>query len=282
MKIGITLLGTGGPNPDPTRQGPATLVEIAGRPLLFDTGRGVVLQLTRAGVPLQSISPLFITHHHYDHIGDLADLMITSWMKRPTAPMQVLGPLGTRAIVETLQQDVYERDIRFRSEGEPIFGEWLPPQVRDVAAGLVWEQAGIKVFAEPVEHGHGLNIPGFNETWVCLGYRIEAGGKVIVISGDTVPCTGLARLARGADALVLCCMLAIAEITTEHFRRLARYTLTCSDRAGKVAAEAGVKTLILTHIRPKSPALLAAMEQDVRRDFSGRVIMGQDLLHIGV
>ncbi|PKQ02677.1 MAG: MBL fold metallo-hydrolase, partial [Alphaproteobacteria bacterium HGW-Alphaproteobacteria-11] len=117
--------------------------------------------------------------------------------------------------------------------------------------------------------------------WTCLGYRFEAEGKVVAISGDTVPCPGLARLADGADILVQCCFLATPEIEGEHFRRLARHTLACGDSVGRIAAAAGVKTLVLTHHRPRSDdAMLAALERDVRADYHGRLIIAEDLTAI--
>ncbi|MCG2645355.1 MULTISPECIES: MBL fold metallo-hydrolase [Bradyrhizobium] len=82
--------------------------------------------------------------------------------------------------------------------------------------------------------------------WMCLGYRFEAEGNVIAISGDTVPCPGLERLAEGADLLVQVCFLATPEINNEHFRKLAKYTIACGDTVGEVAAKAGVKKLALT------------------------------------
>jgi len=64
----IILLGTGGPKPDPKRQGPSLAVRIGRTFLLFDTGRGVTTRLAKAGISLQNINHLFITHHHFDHI----------------------------------------------------------------------------------------------------------------------------------------------------------------------------------------------------------------------
>ena len=85
----ITLLGTGGPRPDPRRQGPALVVAIGEERLLFDAGRGVAVQLLRAGVRLADVNPVFITHHHYDHIGDLGDLILSTWLegrRQPASP----------------------------------------------------------------------------------------------------------------------------------------------------------------------------------------------------
>ena len=153
-------------------------------------------------------------------------------------------------------------------------------EVRETGAGLVHEGGGWKVYAEYVEHGQGLGIPDFD--WVTLGYRLEAAGKTLAISGDTVPCEGLDRLARGADVLVLCCYLAEAEVTDPHTERLTRHLFPSSAQAGKIAANAGVKKLVLTHFREKTERLMRAIEEDVRRDFAGEIILGRDLLEIEV
>ncbi len=276
----LVLLGTGGPRPDPRRHGPGVLVEVGEARLLFDCGRGAVLQLVRAGVPLAQVNPVFLTHHHFDHISDLADVILTSWLQGRRGLLPVFGPEGTAALVETLVGQVYAKDIRLRSEGEPAIGGWQPVTGEDVGPGTVCDGGMWRVRAEHVVHGQGLGVAELS--WVTLGYRVEAAGKAVVISGDTVPCEGLDRLARGADVLVQCCYLASAEITDPHAERLTRFLFASSAEVGKVAARAGVKTLVLTHIREKSRAMMRALEEDVRRDFSGRLIVGEDLMRVDI
>ena len=276
----ITLLGTGGPRPDPARQGSSLVVNVGDEWLLFDCGRGAVTQLVRAGAPLEKLNPVFITHHHFDHISDLGDVILSTWLQGRPGALRIFGPAGAAEIVRALIDRVYAKDIRFRAEGEPAVGGWKPVEVEETGAGLVCEGGGWKVFAEFVEHGQGLGIPDFD--WVTLGYRLEAAGKTLAISGDTIPCAGLERLARGADVLVLCCYLAEAEVTDAHTERLTRHLFPSSAQAGKIAAEAGVKKLVLTHFRQKPEHLMRAIEADVRRDFDGEVILGSDLLEIEV
>jgi ribonuclease Z len=77
--------------------------------------------------------------------------------------------------------------------------------------------------------------------------------------------------------------MASAEIKNEHFRRVAQYTLAAGDSVGKVAARAGVKTLVLTHHLPrKDESVLDLLADEVARDFSGRIIVGRDLTEIDV
>lgn len=281
--VKITLLGTGGPRPDPDRHGSALVVQIGDEYVLFDCGRGVVLQLVRAGVPLERLNPVFVTHHHFDHIGDLSDVILSTWLQGRPGALRVFGPPGTAAIVATLLGQVYDKDTEFRAKGEPAVGGWKPVDVTDVIAEEVYNAGSWRVTTETVVHGHGLDLPGaFKHRWVCLGYRLEAEEKVVAISGDTVACAGLDRLAKNADVLVQCCYLARAEITTPHLEHVARHTLACSDTVGKIARQAGVRKLVLTHFRQKSDAMLDAISEDVARDWTGPLVLGRDLLEIMV
>ena len=82
--------------------------------------------------------------------------------------------------------------------------------------------------------------------------------------------------------LVQCCYLATAELTTPTLQNLAKHTLACSDTVGKIAQQARVKKLVLTHLRQKSDAMLAEVVADVARDYDGPVVLGHDLLDVQV
>jgi ribonuclease BN (tRNA processing enzyme) len=280
----VVLLGTGGPRPDPRRNATTTLIRIGEENILFDAGRGVVLQLVRAGVPLAAVNPVFITHHHVDHIGDLYDVMLATWMHGRKEPLRIFGPPETRRIVETLLKEVYGKDWQWRSIGEPSFGGWQPVTAEDVVTGMVLDTGRWRVSADTVNHGDGLGFPPeFLKRWICYGYRFEAQGKIIAISGDTIPCAGIDRLARDADVLVHCCYMASAEAENEHFRRLLQHTMSGGDTVGKTAARAGAKTLVLTHHRPRTDdGMLATLAEEVARDFAGRIVIGEDLMEIEV
>ena len=135
------------------------------------------------------------------------------------------------------------------------------------------------VYSEYVDHGNSL-WP--QDEWPCLGYRIEADGKIVGISGDTIPCEGLEKLARQADVLVQCCYLAEAEITSPEFEFLARQVIASSGQLGQLAAQAHVKKLVLTHFRKKSDGMMQSIIQDIRKDYSGPVVLGSDLMQIEV
>lgn len=276
----LTLLGTGGPKPDPDRAASTVLLRAAGRNLLFDAGRGVTTRLVQAAIGPQDLDAIFITHHHFDHIGNLGDLLLSIWNNGRTRRLDIYGPAGTRAIVDALFNRVYRADIAFRKREAEITGDSLADmeaifRVIDVDAGPVLEDGDLRVNCARVSHGHGLGIS--HEDWPCLGYRVEIEGKAIAISGDTVDCEGLEQLARDADALVLCCYLARAEQNDFERDVISRHIIVSSAEAGKIAQRYNAKTLIVTHIRRKAHELLSAMEADIARDFSGRIVIGRDL-----
>jgi ribonuclease Z len=280
----IILLGTGGPRPDPQRQGAAVLVQIGADNLLFDAGRGATQQLVRAGLQPESLRAIFLTHHHFDHTGSLADLLLSAWNNSGGAPPPVYGPKGTRRIVTTLLDDLYAADIMTRlaeAAGDEVMGDVRKlAQASDVSPGVVAETDRWRVKAERVDHMHGLGIG--REAWDCYGYRLEAEGKVIAISGDTVPCEGLTKLAQDADVLIQCCYMAAAEMESPETHVIPKYIIACSHQVGKVAADAGVATLVLTHFRQKTAAMMDSLANDVKADFDGRLILGRDLLAIDV
>lgn len=280
----VVLLGTGGPRPDPVRAATTTLIRYRDQNILFDSGRGVVVQMTKAGVPLATLGPVFVTHHHFDHIGDLYEVMLATWMSGRKGALQIYGPPETERIVDALLTQIYDKDWKWRSMGEPTFGGWKPISVTDIHAGETVEGRGWRVTPFKVRHGDGLGFPSaFLQRWICYGYRFEADGKVIAISGDTVDCPGLEALARGADVLVHCCYMARAEIENEHFARVAEHTLPTSDEVGRIAARAGCKTLVLTHHRPRSRTDFAELlTSEVRRHFSGELFIGEDLMQVEV
>lgn len=132
----VILLGTGGPRPDPRRMATTTLIRLDDENILFDAGRGVMLQLSKAGVPLGAISTVFLTHHHFDHIGDLYDVMLNSWMHGRQDELRIYGPPDTERLVSTLITQVYDKDIIWRDKGAPSFGGWKPVVATDIVPVL--------------------------------------------------------------------------------------------------------------------------------------------------
>lgn len=282
----ITLLGTGGPRPDPMRQGPATLVQASRLALLFDAGRGVATQLAKAGVPVEDLDAVFITHHHYDHIGGLADLIMAAWNNGRTEPLPIIGPLGTEDIVDGMLDHVYARDINFRIAEEWAHGRLLDHpremiDVRVVVSQRIDLPHGVEVTVGQVEHGsQGIELS--LEEWSSSGYRVSAEGRTVTISGDAVAGLELGVLAAEADTLVMCAYLAADEIATTEDEFLTQKVLAGAPQAAAIATEANAKQLVLTHIREKSDDEIDRMLSQVRAIFLGEVIIGYDLLAVDV
>jgi len=280
-----TLLGTGGPRPDPDRQGPATVIRIGDENLLFDAGRGAATQLVRAEVPITEVGYVFVTHHHFDHIGGLADVLFAAWNKGRGDVIRVFGPKGTAEIVSSLVNEVYAADVRYRLTETELTDENLRHinemiVVKDVDPGLVHDSGSWRVYTEHVDHGHALGMT--QEEWPSLGYRVEAEGKVVTISGDSVECPGLQRLAMDADLLIQCCYLASEEIIDGDLKLIADHVLASSSMAGKIAARSGVGKMVLHHIKEKPAEMLRSMAEDIRRDYDGSVVIGEDLMEFEV
>lgn len=283
----VTLLGTGPPN-NPDRFQSSALVEIGSDLLLFDAGGGAVHQLLQAGVDLSQIGPVFITHHHYEHINDLFAVIIASAMRGRERTLPIYGPPGTRLIVDALLNQVYAKDIRFRlEEDRNVRGHghsWIqrPESIRDVAvhevgAGVAAQGDGWRVIAGYVMHGDFPDAPDFD--WRCLGYRIESQGEVITISGDTVPCPGISEPAREADLLVQCCIWSESDLTNNSaLRYLTESVLPSTAQAGQIAAEAGVRRMVLTHMGASISHSGALAE--VRQHYQEEVLVGSDLMVI--
>ena len=277
----VLLLGTGTPILDPAREHSALLVEVLGDRLLFDAGQGVTSQMAKMGVWPQQIDAIFITHHHYDHIGNLGEFLLTAWHNGRQAPVTVYGPQGTSGIVTALFEQVYARDIAFALFTEKAMVDIRKlVQVKEVSSGLVCENDKWRVLSEYVDHGNSFGLP--REVWPCLGYRLEAEGKAIAISGDCVDCDGLDRIAHGVDCLVQCCYLAEAEIITPAFEQLAQHVIASSLQVGRIATRNQVKKLVLTHIRPKSERLMLSLKDDIRSTYRGELLIGEDLMMIEV
>lgn len=273
--VQVITLGTGNPFPDPTRQGPATAVVVAGRLFLFDAGAGVERQLQAAHLPISGPSALFITHLHTDHTLGLADLILTSWVMRRTKPFPVFGPPGTKAMVDHLLA-AYAEDIRIRTDGmeHEVKDAWRV-SVHEIGPGVAFDSGGVRVTAIPVRHG---NWP------VAFGFRVDAEGRSIVISGDTRPSDSLEEAARGVDVLVHEAY-ASSKVAPEDrpggddWPAYLRAFHTSDEELGALAARARPKLLVLTHVLrmgASDSAIIAAVR---RGGYQGPVAMAKDLDH---
>lgn len=277
----LILLGTkGGPSVGESRKNPSTLLLINGTPYVVDCGYGVSRQLISAGVPLNRVRYIFITHHHSDHSLEYGPLVYNAWVTGLPSRVDAYGPPGLEGMTRTFLKYM-DFDIRTRiaDEGRPdlrnlVFAhEFSRP-------GVVLQNDDVKVSACQVPH------PPIKQAYA---YRFDAKDRSVVISGDTAYSPTLASFARGADVLVhevlylpgveaLIKSVPNAARLREHL--LASHTLP--EDVGKVAAQAGVKTLVLSHFVPGSDPSITDEQwaEGARKHFSGRIVVGKDLMEI--
>ncbi|MFQ3622066.1 MAG: MBL fold metallo-hydrolase [Acetobacteraceae bacterium] len=268
----LVLLGTGCPQVDPARMGPAALVLAGGRRLLFDCGSGVSQRLVQAGTRGAEIDALFLTHLHSDHVVDFHQLLVSSWHQGRDRPWKLFGPPGTLGFVErsaALWKE--ELDRRVAHERRPSVAG-LDVTVAEITDGQTLRGGGVTVTALKVNHDP------FPEAY---GFVVEHEGLRLVISGDTVVWPPLIEAARGADCLLHEVFIrrelrVDAHRTEETIDAVAAYH-TLSGEVGTVAAEADVGVLILTHFVP-TRFDRAALIAEVRAHWSGPLVLGEDLM----
>jgi len=286
QRMRITLLGTGGPRPDPDRQAPANLVQAGGLNIVVDAGRGVASQLAKAGVRMPDLDVIVVTHHHFDHIGGLGDLIMSAWNIGRADPIRVFGPPGTLEVISTLLEGVYWRDVNYRIVEEKAQGHSLSPpiemlEITEVMEGTVDLGSGVALTVGEVEHGSTvLNLS--LEDWATIGCRIEFGGRSVAISGDAVAGKQLHELAKDVDLLVMCAYVAASEIDNMGTRFLTEHVIAGAPQAAQIAQRAAVARLALTHIREKTDSDVHRMRDEVAGIFTGQVIAGTDMLVIEI
>jgi ribonuclease BN (tRNA processing enzyme) len=269
----LVLLGTGTPRPNPDASGSATAVVVGNRTFLFDAGPGVMRQLAAAKLPINGVTALFISHLHSDHTLGLPDLILTSWVMGRQKPMVAFGPRGLGAMIDHIEA-AWREDIHIRETGlEKEVPGGYRVSVREISTRVLYDSAGVRVLAIPVEHGDWTEAYGF---------RIETPGKIIVISGDTRRSAAVEAAARGADILI---HEVYPEVRLapeqrpggESWPEYMRAFHTSDVELGQLAAVAKPKLLILTHIvrmQGTDEELLAGVK---RGGFTGKTVIGHDL-----
>jgi ribonuclease BN (tRNA processing enzyme) len=280
-KSRLILLGTaGGPRPLPNRAASSQAIIMNGAAYVVDCGDGVARQMVLARQPLSSIRGVFITHQHSDHNADYGNLLWLGWESGLLSKVNTYGPPPLKEMTRLfLEMNDYDIKIRIAEEGRPPFkGQVVPHEI--TADGLVMQDENVKVTAALVDHG---------PVKPALAYRFDCPDRSIVISGDTRPSPDLVRLAKGADILVhevLYAPALDALVANAPFAPTMRAHLlaahTTAEDAGRVATEAGVKTLVLSHFVPGAQPPVSDQQwlDAVKPYFSGNIVVGRDLMEI--
>jgi ribonuclease BN (tRNA processing enzyme) len=247
---------------------------------VVDCGNGVARQMALAGVPLKSIRHVFITHHHSDHNADYGTLLLLAWSTGLSTVVDTWGPPPLTRITRLfLEMSAPDLEVREADEGQPPLRPLIRPHELSGAASIL-EAGPVRVRCAVVSHP--MVKPA-------LAYRFDAPDRSIVFSGDTARSDSLIELARGADVLVHEAMYlpAVGSVaaTGSDAAKLVRHLLdshTPIEDVGRIASEAGVKTLVLSHLVPaESPHVPdEAWLAGARKHFGGRIIVGEDLMEI--
>jgi ribonuclease BN (tRNA processing enzyme) len=293
----VTLGTGGGPLTRIRRSEPANALIVNGTIYLFDVGDGVQRQLAAAGLSIHAVRAVFVSHHHIDHNGGLAPLLVTRWLLNERTPLPVIGPPGMTAMVDGIAAAYRATELAPITIGGPpmpTIRATLAPQ--ELAAALdaptlVYQDANIRVLAITNDHYHFPPGSALAVAARSYAFRIETAGRTIVYTGDSGPSAHLQTLAAGSDLLIsevidmqaMAAVLARASDIPPAARapmmaHMAQDHLT-PDNVARLAAAAGVKRVVLTHLSP-------GMDDEVSIDgytagmaaiYSGPVLVANDL-----
>lgn len=249
----LIVIGSGTGVPSVRRGSPALAVRAAGRLVLLDLGSGALRAMLNYGLNFNEIDILALTHLHPDHVGDLIPFFFATRYSLGYSRLEPFRLLAARGFGE------------FHGKLQQAFGSWVEPpaglmEVRELSPDqpdeVHWD--GLVIKSAPTNHIVGS-----------LAFRVEAEGRSLVYSGDTDESESLVALAQGTDLLVL--------EAANPFKVPGHLT---PPEAGRLAARAGARRLLLTHFYPPCDEVdvlaLAAQE------FPGEIRRAEDGLRINV
>lgn len=268
----LIMLGSGTPNAEPNRSGPAAAVVVNGTAYLVDAGPGVVRRAKAAALAghaalrLPRITRVFFTHLHSDHTLGYPDLIFTPWVLGRAAPLEAYGPPGLAAMTADIES-AWSEDIAIRTDGlEHANRTGYKVNVHEILPGAAYHDANVTVTAFAVHHG----------SWPhAYGYRFQTADRVIVFSGDTSPMDSVIHACDGCDILVHEAYNPRGNISAA-WRTYMQSFHTSAPQLAAIARAAHPKLLVINHLmfegRPPQELL-----DEVRAGYKGRVVLAQDL-----
>jgi ribonuclease BN (tRNA processing enzyme) len=279
----LVLLATaGGPVPGRSREMTSHVMLSNGVAYVLDCGMGVTDQYARTGIPFSALKSIFITHHHADHNIEYGPLLIVGWIQGMPLDVRAFGPPPLNLMTQDFMR-AYKQTVDFWAEDlqmKPL----TSVNVQEVSgAGPVMRDDNVKVSSIVVEH------PPVKPA---LAYRFDFKDRSIAFSGDTAPLDAVAKMAQGADVLVHETMYvpAVEEyiksqiakgrpVKFEAFMAHMKADHTPSEDVGRIAQEAGVKTLVLSHLTPAIDSISDdTWRAPVAKYFKGEIVVGKDLM----
>jgi ribonuclease BN (tRNA processing enzyme) len=287
----ITLGTRGGPLPTKDRAQSSNLLVVNGTLYLIDAGDGVTRRIVQAGYDFRKVGKIFITHPHSDHTAGLATLLESQWDFQSAEPTDIYGG-GVEALVKgalaylTPNAEIRWSEGRKRPMAETIHGH-------DVSPGLVYQDANVKVTAVENTHFHFQpGAPGYGK-YQSYSYRFETPGRVVFFTGDTGPSDAVVELAKGADLYVT--ETTSPEDVLERLKRAGALQAPAEQEGflhhmheehvtpedvGKMAAKAGVKAVVMTHLSPSVDPNddYQRYVDEAKKYYSGPITLAKDLM----
>lgn len=280
----ITCLGTGCPEPSVRRASSGYLVEIGEDVILLDCGGGVFDRLIQSGRKPSDITHLFFTHLHTDHMMDYARLIHAAW-DEGGEPVIVNGPAPIADITEKLfgRDGVLATDLTARTEnagsqevwverGGNLPRAWPAPSVREVDPGFTFKGDGWTLTS--------CHAPHAQPQLICMAFRIDAGGKSFVYTGDTALSGNVEKLSKKADLLIHWCYRLTGDETNPHVRKMSPDPVEIA----QLAQRCGVGRLLITHLRSSmdTEKIHAEINNQLKSNYSGSSGIAEDLLEINL
>lgn len=296
----IVFLGTSGSWPTPKRNVSAVAVKRGPEIVLFDCGEGTQRQFMLSPLSFMQVSRIFLSHFHGDHFLGLPGMVQSMSMNGREVPLEVHGPRGVEQLVgEILSLGYFTPGFAVKAKEIPPGGQVDCGEYAVKAFEAVHTVPGLSYVLEEkprpgrfsVERAEALGIPiGPMYSRLQEGETIRIGdrtirpddvlgpprrGRKIVYTGDTMPHDALVEVARQADVLI---HDATSDAALEE--KANRYGHSSSRQAAKVAKEAEVGLLVLTHLSPRYDDPTTILE-DAKRIF-GNVRVAEDFMELEV
>ena len=162
---------------------------------LIDSGAGSTDNINRLGLPTERLQGLLLTHFHSDHIAEIYEVNLGSWIGGRPVPLTVYGPRGVDEVTNAVNAGYrLDRVYRIGHHGEDL----LPPALgvlghKTIAPGVILEDGDLKITAYVSEH------PPIHPA---VGYRFDYRGRSVVVSGDSNVTGDTLKIVDGADLLL--------------------------------------------------------------------------------
>ncbi|MCP4132261.1 MAG: MBL fold metallo-hydrolase [bacterium] len=279
-----TIIGSGSPHYSVKRASASVLISRGSTKILVDMGNGTQGNLHKLRVRTRDMSALLFTHHHLDHNEEFVPLFIRSLLGERN--FSIVGPPGTVTFTET-NLKLYAEDISYRlGKSRRTLAERKDSfTVRDIKGGESFDIEGIHISTIKVPH-----------TIHTIAYRFDYKGESIVITGDLTYTKDLPKLAMGADFMIIDSGgMIIKRNRRNRSNNRNRRNRRGMNRHGKgkrerahlnlsdsslLAKQAKIKNLVYTHFRPGKVDKEASLKE-IRKNYKGNVIFGEDLMVIG-